>query len=175
MRIFIAYALDDHIKEKLFLIQQQLKPMYQDGRFKQPKNMHMTLRFVGEVTMEQFERLIIEIERKIHLYSSQTVNFDQLGCFGKTSKKHTLWIGCPPLPAMSLLSDELTKCVSQAHIPFNDTPFAPHITLAQHGMMLDSLPKIEPVTVCLHQVCVFLSTRIDKELVYQPLKCWQLK
>jgi hypothetical protein len=26
-----------------------------------------------------------------------------------------------------------------------------------------------------NQVCVFLSTRIDNELVYQPLKCWQLK
>ncbi|MBV1709712.1 MAG: RNA 2',3'-cyclic phosphodiesterase [Erysipelothrix sp.] len=175
MRIFIAYAVDDSIKEELSLIQQQLKPIYQNGRFKQPKNMHMTLRFVGEVTMEQYDRLIIEIERKIHLYSSLTVNFDQLGYFGKTSKKHTLWIGCQPLPQMSHLSDEVTQCVSQAHIPFNETPFVPHITLAQHGILLESLPKIKPLTVCLNQVCVFLSTRIDKELVYQPLKCWQLK
>lgn len=175
MRIFIAYALDENIKEELHVIQQQLKPIYHQGRFKQPKNMHMTLRFVGEVTVEQFDRLINEIERKIHLYSSLTVNLDQLGYFGKTSKKHTLWIGCPPLPEMSHLSDEVTHCVSQAHIPFNDTPFVPHITLAQHGILLESLPKIKPVTVCLHQICVFLSTRIDKELVYQPLKCWELK
>ncbi|PKM88424.1 MAG: RNA 2',3'-cyclic phosphodiesterase [Firmicutes bacterium HGW-Firmicutes-10] len=175
MRIFIAYALDENIKEELHMIQQQLKPIYHQGRFKQPKNMHMTLRFVGEVTVEQFERLINEIENKIHQYSSLSAELDQLGFFGKSAKKHSLWIGCPPMPAMSSLSNELTRCVSAANIPVNDTPFVPHITLAQHGDLIEILPKIKPVTVCFSKVCVFLSTRIDGELVYQPLKCWQLK
>ncbi|PKM66805.1 MAG: RNA 2',3'-cyclic phosphodiesterase [Firmicutes bacterium HGW-Firmicutes-19] len=175
MRIFIAFALEEHVKEKLHVIQQQLKPIYHQGRFKQSKNMHMTLRFVGEVTVEQFDQLIIEIEKKIHQYSSLTTELDQLGFFGKSAKKHSLWIGCPPMPAMTNLSNELTHCVSAANIPVNDTPFVPHITLAQHGALIETLPNITPVTVRFSQVCVFLSTRIDGELVYQPLKCWQLK
>jgi RNA 2',3'-cyclic 3'-phosphodiesterase len=175
MRIFIAYVIDDHTKNELSVIQKRLCAIYQDGKHKQPKNMHMTLKFVGDVTVEQFDRLIVEIDSVISHYPSLTVELDQLGFFGKSAKKHSLWIGCEPQTSMVALSSELTRCVLAAGIPNNETPFVPHITLAQHGTLLESLPEVTALTVCLHQVCVFLSSRIDNELVYQPLKCWELK
>jgi RNA 2',3'-cyclic 3'-phosphodiesterase len=175
MRIFIAYVIDDHTKNELSAIQQRLCAIYQDGRHKQPKNMHMTLKFVGDVTVEQFDRLIVEIDSVISHYAPLTIELDHLGIFGKSAKKHSLWIGCKTQSSMVALSSELTRCVSEAGIPNNETPFVPHITLAQHGTLIESLPEINALTVCLNQVCVFLSSRIDNELVYQPLKCWELK
>jgi RNA 2',3'-cyclic 3'-phosphodiesterase len=175
MRVFIAYSIDEQSKNMIGDIQEQLRPIYQNGRFKQPKNMHMTLKFVGEVTVDQFDRLVSEIDAVIKEYSLLTIDLDQLGFFGNSTKRHTLWIGCQPQSSMINLSSTLTKCAKSAGISVNETPFVPHITLAQHGILLDDLPKIDSINIRFDQVCVFLSSRIEGELVYQPLKCWNLK
>ena len=175
MRIFIAYLIDEQTKSEIQFIQEQVRPIYPNGRFKQPKNMHMTIKFIGEVTSEQLERLINEIDRTIHEYAVLNINLDHLGFFGNLSKKHTLWIGCQAHPSMIGLSEAVTRCAASVGISVNQTPFVPHITLAQHGTLLSELPKIESINVRFDQICVFLSSRIDGELIYQPLKCWELK
>lgn len=175
MRIFIAYAVDEITKNKLHEIQKQLMPVYQNGRYKQPKNMHMTLRFVGEADDSQLIRLISEIESVIGNHRSQSVVLDNIGFFGTSTKKHTCWIGCPSLPTMAALSQEVTQCVIRSKIQCSDTPFVPHITLAQHGTLTGSLPAIEPIPIDLNIVCIFSSYRVEGELIYQPVKCWTLK
>jgi RNA 2',3'-cyclic 3'-phosphodiesterase len=175
MRVFIAYVIDDHNKTKLGEIQQKLREIYPNGRFKPPQNMHMTLKFIGDVSVDQFESLTLEVDSVIHHHQSLNVVLNQLGCFGNAIRNHTLWIGCQSDPAMINLSEQLAKCAFAANIPISNTPFVPHITLAQHGTLRESLPQIEPLNVTLDQVCIFLSSRIEGELVYQPLKCWQLK
>lgn len=175
MRIFIAYAIDEKSKLRLGEIQEQLKPIYQNGKFKQPKNMHMTLKFVGEVSDDQLKRLITEVDSVINHYATMNVELNQLGFFGNSASRHTLWIGCQTEPSMISLSHQLTDCASEAGILVSNTPFVPHITLAQHGTLLEGLPEIDALNVQFDQVCVFLSSRIEGELVYQPLKCWKLK
>lgn len=175
MRVFIAYAINDHTKLRLNKIQEQLKPIYPDGKFKPPKNMHMTLKFIGEVSVEQCERLSTEVETLINRYKSLTVELNQLGVFGNTSRNHTLWIGCQQDPSMVELSKELAECATAAGISISNTPFVPHITLAQHGTLCQPLPEIHGLVTRFDQVCIFLSSRIEGELVYQPLRCWQLK
>jgi 2'-5' RNA ligase len=175
MRIFIAYAIDETTKSKLQEIQKQLMPVYQNGRFKQPKNMHMTLRFVGEADDIQLSQLISEIDLIIGHHRSQSVILDKIGFFGTSTKKHSCWIGCAPLPVLDQLSHDVTQCVVKSQIAMNDTPFVPHITLAQHGNLIGPLPVIEPIPINLNLVCIFNSSRINGELVYQPVKCWLLK
>lgn len=175
MRIFIAYRMDEQAKSKIHFIQEQVKPIYPNGRFKQPKNMHMTLKFIGDVTMDQLNRLISEIDRAICEYEGLNIELNQLGFFGNSTKKHTLWIGCQAKPSMIQMSEEMTRCAVSAGISVSQTPFVPHITLAQHGTLLSELPIIKSVNVQFNQVCIFLSSRIDGELIYQPLKCWELK
>jgi 2'-5' RNA ligase len=175
MRVFVAYRMDEQTKSKIHFLQEQVKPIYLNGRFKQPKNMHMTLKFIGEVTMDQYDRLISEIDRAIYEYEVLNIELNQLGFFGNSTKKHTLWIGCSVQSSMIQLSETMTRCAISAGISMNHTPFVPHITLAQHGTLLSELPKIETINVRFDQVCIFLSSRIDRELIYQPLKCWELK
>ncbi len=174
MRIFVAYAISDDVKIQLHHLQQQLSPIYQNGRFKQPKNMHMTLRFVGEVNETQLASLIDEIDNIIDKHPVQQVILDQLGFFGKSAKKHSLWIGCHSQPPMEQLSNEITQCVIRCNIAVNDTPFVPHITLAQHGVFIGELPLFQPLKADLNRVCIYSSSRIEGELVYQPVKCWKL-
>ncbi|MDP3304944.1 MAG: RNA 2',3'-cyclic phosphodiesterase [Erysipelotrichaceae bacterium] len=174
MRIFIAYRMDEQTKSEILFIQEQVKPIYPNGRFKQPKNMHMTLKYIGDVTIDQFNRLITEIDRTICEYALLNVELNQLGFFGKSTKNHTLWIGCQAHPSMTQLSEAMTSCAVSAGISVNQTPFVPHITLAQHGTLLSELPRIETINVQFDQVCVFLSSRIEGELIYQPLRCWKL-
>ena len=175
MRVFVAYVIDDHIKAQISEIQQLLKPIYTNGRFKPIKNMHMTLKFIGEISNEQFNKLSNEIETVIVHYKPLTVELNQLGVFGNATRNHTLWMGCQSDPLMIKLSEELAACASAAGISINNTPFVPHITLAQHGILSESLPKINGLTARLDQVCIFLSSRVEGELIYQPLKCWQLQ
>ncbi len=175
MRVFIAYAIDDRNKIMLKETQESLREIYQNGRFKPQKNMHMTLKFLGEISVDQFERLKAEIDVVINNHTAQIAEFNQLGFFGNATRNHTLWIGCHNDPAMISLSEALAKCAALAGISFSNTPFVPHITLAQHGTLLKPLPEINSLIIRLDQICIFLSSRIEGELVYQPLKCWTLK
>lgn len=175
MRVFIAYAIDDRNKMKLEEIQKDLREIYQNGRFKPPENMHMTLKFLGEISVDQFERLAAEIDVEIVNHKSQIAELNQLGYFGSATRNHTLWIGCHNDPAMISLSEAMARCAALAGISFSNTPFVPHITLAQHGTLLKPLPEINSLIIRLDQICIFLSSRIEGELVYQPLKCWTLK
>lgn len=175
MRVFIAYAIDDRNKMKLEEIQKDLREIYQNGRFKPPENMHMTLKFLGEISVDQFERLAAEIDVEIVNHKSQIAELNQLGYFGNATRNHTLWIGCHNDPAMISLSEAMARCAALAGISFSNMPFVPHITLAQHGTLLKPLPEINSLIIRLDQICIFLSSRIEGELVYQPLKCWTLK
>lgn len=92
MRLFIAIALDEQVKQALSTIQNDLIKRLSKGNATAFDNFHITLRFIGDVNEEQAEKLknaVSETGRQILPF---TLCLGELGHFPKKNKE-VIWVG----------------------------------------------------------------------------------
>ncbi len=61
-RCFVALDLPDDIKDAVVQAQQGLRLQYPGLRYTSPKNLHLTLKFLGELNVEQCEQVIKRLQ-----------------------------------------------------------------------------------------------------------------
>ncbi|MBN2272239.1 MAG: RNA 2',3'-cyclic phosphodiesterase [Sedimentisphaerales bacterium] len=135
MRVFIAIDTDEVIKQDLTDLQTRLQAEADvkkgDVKWVNPNNIHLTLKFLGEIKDEQaFE--VCNIAKGV---ASQHEHFDidveTVGCFGGKSAR-VLWIGAGRNCAQLLkLQQDLDEQLSQAGWPKENREFAAHLTLCR--------------------------------------------
>ncbi len=91
-RIFLGIPVSEEIKEKVKEIQEELEKV--EGGFKivKPENLHLTLKFMGEVKEEKVEK-IKEILKKIDLGERFKVKVREVGAFPKENYVRVIWFG----------------------------------------------------------------------------------
>ena len=88
-RLFIALDIPDETKEKLADLGRDLP----GAAWVSPNQMHLTLRFLGETTREDF-RMIAEALEGIRC-PAFLLSLQGIGHFPKRGEPETLWIGTP--------------------------------------------------------------------------------
>ncbi|GEO80918.1 RNA 2',3'-cyclic phosphodiesterase [Pararhodospirillum oryzae] len=98
-------------------------------RWMPPESLHLTLRFLGEVE----EGLAREIDAALLgvRWSPVPVRLRDLGVFGKGARRHTLWAGVEPGPALAGLKGRIDASLRPLGIAGDARQFSPHITLAR--------------------------------------------
>ena len=87
MRIFIAIEIPEEIKKEIIEIQKQL-PQFK-GKLTEYENLHLTLKFLGEIEGDKIEELkkrLMEIK-----FKSFETTLDKIGFFDK-GKRGIIWI-----------------------------------------------------------------------------------
>jgi 2'-5' RNA ligase len=128
MRVFIAIDLPPDLRESLGAIQRELKASAPNARWVAPESIHLTLRFLGEITparVEEAEAALMGLTWKpfeIHARS--------LGFFPGTRSPRVLWVG---LEASSLeeLAREIDARMERLGFERERRAFRPHLTLAR--------------------------------------------
>ncbi len=132
MRFFIGIKLDDTARES---IDKFLKPFKKTGtplKFTKTENLHLTLKFIGDVTDSQYsqmEKLLTSAS-----YDAGTFNMNLTGCgkFGRGGELSIFWLGIEKNPAMESLYDTIEETLRRASVPRETRPFKPHITVARN-------------------------------------------
>jgi 2'-5' RNA ligase len=125
LRLFVALTLPDGIVARLNLMCSGIP----GARWVEPANMHITLRFIGEVddpTAEEINYNLSHIEAPAFDLELQGLN-----TFGQGYKAHTLWVGVPPTPELAHLQKKVDSAVLRAGVPQEERKFTPHVTLAR--------------------------------------------
>lgn len=127
-RLFVALALPDAVKERISRIQEGL-----DGaRWIDLDNLHLTLRFVGEV-----DRLIADdLQAALSVVRVPSVELDlnSLGHFETRGRPHALWIGAEADGDLCHLRDRVEAAAKRAGLRPEGRKFRPHVTIARlHG------------------------------------------
>lgn len=125
MRLFVALALPDGIVARLNLMCSGIP----GARWVEPSNMHITLRFIGEVdepTAEEINYNLSHIEAPAFDLELQGLN-----TFGQGYKAHTLWVGVSSTPELTHLQKKVDSAVLRAGVPQEERKFTPHVTLAR--------------------------------------------
>lgn len=123
-RLFTALELPDGVKDRLKLLRGKLP----GGRWIDPENYHITLRFVGDVdadTARHFMSALGTID-----FRSFQLRLTGLGSFGG-NKPRALWAGVEPTEALMALQRMHERAARVAGLPAENRNFWPHVTLAR--------------------------------------------
>jgi RNA 2',3'-cyclic 3'-phosphodiesterase len=135
MRVFIAIDIDDKIRKAIADLQRQIisKVDVKKGDLKwvEPNNIHLTLKFLGEISDEQLEE-VKEITNTV-AQSHQRFNLDieSVGSFGGRSAK-IVWVGAKKgTDELLALQKDLESLLEQAGFPKEERDFSAHLTLCR--------------------------------------------
>ena len=81
MRTFIAIELEEKIKELLSKIQAELKKSGEDIKWVNPHNVHLTLKFLGEIEEPKIPKIIQLLKEAAATLKPFTIEIKDIGGF----------------------------------------------------------------------------------------------
>lgn len=137
-RCFIALDLSEEFKEKLEKVQNQLKEKHLfKGKFTEKENMHLTLKFLGELSAGQLEDVKKQLQQVE--FTKSEARLEGLGVF---SPKHIriIWAHLVGAEKLQQLVDEaLSDMFSK------ENRFQSHITIARAKKVPDRKALLEAI------------------------------
>ncbi len=135
MRVFIAIDIDDENRAGLSDLQQQLQDKADikkgDVKWVKPQNIHLTLKFLGEVKDEQVVDVCNVVKDVASRYQSFELEVKSVGCFGGRSAR-VLWVGTGEGRNRLLqLQKDLEQKLASSGWPPEQREFAGHLTLCR--------------------------------------------
>jgi 2'-5' RNA ligase len=124
MRLFVALALPDQVAEGLFLLQGGVP----GARWSQREQLHLTLRFIGEV--DGRDAAAIDDALSTIRAPRFVLELKGVGEFGGKNPR-ALWAGVPDHGAVDHLQRKVETALQRIGLPAEERKFAPHITLAR--------------------------------------------
>ncbi len=134
------------------------------GRVMQPRNLHMTLVFVGNATQGDVERMTAAA-RSVRMQPI-TLRIDRCQ-YWRHNK--ILWAGGEAPSGLQQLSEALRAALDGAAVRYDHKAFVPHITLLRHARAPQSFPAIEPIEWTAREFVLLVSQRDDDGPIYRSL------
>ena len=132
MRTFIAIELPRQIKDKLTELQILLKQTGADVKWVFPKNIHLTLKFLGEIDEKQLPEIIQIIEGAAKNNKTFQASLSSYGVFPKIEFPRVIWVAVNKGDnETKKLAEELENGLEQIGIPKEEKAFSSHITIGR--------------------------------------------
>jgi len=136
VRLFVAVELDETVRGAIGSVVRDLERRItgvglHGARWVKLENLHLTLRFIGEVDRDRAELLQRVLAAPLPL-PRFGVRFDQLGVFPARGAPRVLWVGVAAgREALERVFDAIEERVRSAGLAPEQRPFAAHLTLAR--------------------------------------------
>ncbi len=125
IRLFVALDLPEPVCDRLAALGGGVP----NARWVPAENMHLTLRFIGEVENGLAQDIDTALA-KLHA-SGFDIELDGVGFFGKPSAARALWAGVRRSEPLLRLQAKVETALWDAGVPVEERKFAPHVTLAR--------------------------------------------
>jgi RNA 2',3'-cyclic 3'-phosphodiesterase len=124
MRAFVAVELPKEVKDELYRIQKLINPSLAKIKWVPKKNIHLTLKFIGEVKdLKEIHEKLSKI--KFNLFQ---VKLGEFGSFPSWEDMRVFWINL--VPPKNII--KLQQAVDVELLKFSDRQdFSPHLTLGR--------------------------------------------
>jgi RNA 2',3'-cyclic 3'-phosphodiesterase len=132
MRLFVAIELDHPMKRTLRRLVEHLQPHNRDVRWVHEDNMHLTLKFLGDVPAEKLDCTIDACRSTIHQSAAFSITLDRCGCFPPAGPVRIIWGGLEdPSSALTALALRCEDEFQRIRVDREDRPFASHVTIGR--------------------------------------------
>ena len=130
MRTFIAIDLPAVVKEKISATQIKLKKIDPSAKWVRPDNMHLTLKFLGEVEQEKIPEIKKTMESVAAKHPALTVTLEAFGFFPNEKRPRVFFISTSGQKALKALADDLETALQRLGFE-PEGRFQSHVTLAR--------------------------------------------
>lgn len=189
MRTFIAIELPAQIKDHLASLQKILKKSEADVKWVEPANIHITLKFLGEIDEEQLKKIILIMDQISSNTRRFTVTLGSTNAFPNIYSPRVIWMGTEKgNKEIKILAKELEEKIQKIGIPKEDRAFSSHITLGRTRSGLNRAKLTEALQETLKPedpaqprefpvigITLFKSTLSSKGPIYEAIKESNLK
>jgi 2'-5' RNA ligase len=134
VRAFIAIELPKVTREALAEVQARLEHHAPRGsvRWVKPDNIHLTLKFLGQVPTAQIDAISLALKRAVsgmHVFPFEVMNS---GCFPDALRPRVIWVGVDePTGALHALQRAVETAIAPLGYPTEARAFQPHLTLGR--------------------------------------------
>jgi RNA 2',3'-cyclic 3'-phosphodiesterase len=135
LRLFVGIGFPPELKLRLSLLCSGVP----GARWVDPGNLHLTLRFIGEIA----EDVAADVDETLARLRARrfALQLAGTGVFGG-DRPRNLWVGVERSPELVTLRDRIEQALTRAGLPPEPRKFAPHVTLARlHNPPLDKVAE----------------------------------
>jgi len=177
MRLFVALPLPVDVRARLGALQSGLA----GARWIDQGLMHVTLRFIGEVS-ENDARDLVDALDGID-FPAFDISLGEVGFFDRRGVAHTLWAGVQRDEALMRLQAKIESAVVRSGQPRETRKFSPHVTIARLrevpverlGHWLEELGPVSQTPFTADRFVLYQSFRGHEGANYHPLAEYELR
>ncbi len=183
IRAFFAFALPQQVQR--WIGENLIAPLSEvpvRAKWVEVKNIHLTVRFLGEVDPGKLGKLVDGIRRDWQSFGAIPLQLGKAGYFGRNFPR-VVWVGLDgDLTKLGAVHDFVEKMCVEYGFGREDKPFSPHITLgrikspSQTGKLIAAIKKIQVPTVefSLDELELFRSTLTPNGPIYEVMERFSL-
>ena len=153
LRAFIAVDLPENVRAALGLVQEQLSAYRFKTTWTRPENIHLTLKFLGDIKREQVEPIISVIEKAAKGCRPMNLRSQAVGFFPGVRQPRVLWTGISgQTEVLAKLQSKIDKGLTTLGFPSEKKPFTGHLTLGRikgggnAGLFIDIMKIFQNMT-----------------------------
>jgi 2'-5' RNA ligase len=130
--MFIAVSLSPSILAGIEKLVQTCRSNLEDVRWVEQQNLHVTLKFLGDVSLNDLPQLIRAVTQSTRQMSSFDLTFRGLGVFPNRETPKTIWLGCREgSEELSQLAETIDEGLLPLGFPKEARRFSPHLTIGR--------------------------------------------
>ena len=180
IRAFIAIDLPAHIRSSLGEAQDILKSFGFRVRWVRPQNIHLTLKFLGNIDSNQIDKVIAAMARTADDFCGVSLFTKEIGVFPNIRRPRVIWAGLNgKLETLKNLQQTLDKHLGAVGFPEETRAFKAHLTLgrvkgkiasAQMKTAIDKLKGFESESFEIREIFLFKSELRPTGAVYSKVQ-----
>ncbi|MGC1687338.1 MAG: RNA 2',3'-cyclic phosphodiesterase [Candidatus Acidiferrales bacterium] len=140
MRLFVALEIPEEIRRALALFIERLRNVARGSRWVRAEGLHVTLKFIGEMSPEKVPELETALAR-VGLSPPVDVRLRGGGFFPNERHPHIFWIGVEASPNLAELAAAIDAQTRKSGVEAERRAYSPHVTLARFKNE-DGLPQL---------------------------------
>ena len=133
IRAFLAVELPEDVKSALGELANHLRRAGVDGlKPVRPENMHLTVKFFGDVSSTRVDSIVCTIERAAKALHPFTLRLGNVGAYPNGRNPRVLWVGLDgDVASLREAHRRIDNALADINIKPDSRKFSPHLTVAR--------------------------------------------
>jgi 2'-5' RNA ligase len=140
IRAFIAIDLSIDIQHRLDDVQRDYKAQLSNIpiRWVAASNIHLTLKFLGDVSLSNLNILTDMIQTEISSHHQFDISVGGSGAFPNNRQPRVIWIGVEAPPELATIQNGIETTTARLGYTREERAFSPHLTLGRISRNVNS-------------------------------------
>lgn len=178
IRLFIALEINPDVRDRIDGIISDLKSRGGKVKWVEPKNIHLTIKFLGNTEESEVEHIKSQLDQVTKGSKPIESNLTRLGGFPNLKRPRVIWVDIEKnRENIITLARDVDSALVDIGFEKDDKPFKPHLTLGRvkdnHGLneLTEYLSHytMKEIPLLFDSLCLIQSTLTQKGPYYKTL------